>query len=225
MLTRISRTIVLPSHSSVKYALQELMLFVSQFPCGLIKRFSGDEPVDKETGANIMRKPGRGVAKDGEILYVRRENCLSKLKRWLATYGIQGKSLHERLGVRSKVTQIAIGDCEPELELDYVNHLKSFEQQLSSSKWPPKFDLVNIRNDEFVFKSENKQPQPVALIYWADPFNQASKPNIEQVVDGRRKGLTKRQCQSDRPEWRLKSGDHLLRLDLDRACEPDIGPA
>lgn len=172
-----------------------LTLFISQFPCGLIKRYDGPEPTDESTGLPINRKPGRGLkVPGGQVLYLRKDNCLTKLRRWLDT-GVQGKKLASLICetdpvVRATIEKVVIGNCEPETEFKYQPTIDSLQQQLPN-KLQYEF-LDSVRRDEFVF-APHKQPQPVAVVWWKCSSGPDHRGTTEFVVDGRRRGLTKSQ--------------------------------
>lgn len=192
---------------------QELTIFISQFPCGLIRRYEGEEPTDKVTGSVIKRKPGRGQDRDGQTMYVERDNCFEKLRRWSAD-GFQGRRIAQALSVQSKIVKIIIGDCEPELNIDYKLHLERLGARLSEGRQEGGIlcDLVAMRRDGLVFDKSTKQPQPVALIWWANSTEVGGR---ELIVDGRKMGLTRKQCLSGRPKYRLRIGDRCLGAALD----------
>lgn len=217
------------SSSSVKIRLSqaieqinqhELVLFISQFPCGLISRFQGQEPIDEKTGSVMKRKPGRGQMMGGKVVYVQRDPCLDKIKRWVSTYGFQGKSLTEKLGVDSKLTRLIIGDCEPDSMLDYRSQLDSLSHELAACRTRIKFELAHMRQGEFIYESSDKQPLPVATVWWA-PAGQSksSRDTLEYVVDGRRLGITKNQCTSNNSDYKLRSSDFWLHEHLNRIHE------
>lgn len=200
-----------------------LTLFISQFPCGLIKRYEGDEPLDPLTGEIIKRKPGRGkFTQDKGMIYVEKESCLDKIKRWL-TYGIQGKRFATDFGsVIFEIKQILIGDCEPDESLDYHHYIEVMKQYLRDNSRTHVLDLqlVSIRREDLVYNC-NKKPQPVSLVWWNKPKLSidstgldSDKSSAELIVDGRRRGLTKSQCANQNESLKLKISDSLIRRDI-----------
>lgn len=200
-----------------------LILFVSQFPCGVLKRYEGE---DKIQGASVERKPGRGTLRDGKIVYVEKDTCARKLRKW-AQSGLQGHKLNSILSVESKLKQILIGNCEIDENLDYKTHIEQFKHIVKADDSSINVDLLNhIRQDEFIF-SPSKQAQPEALVWWASVFDKTEKRaneskqavnfagNIEYVVNGRRRGVTKRQVARIREtNQQLNISTSRLRDDL-----------
>lgn len=197
----------------------ELILFVSQFPCGLLRRYQGVEPIDEGTGATIERKPGRGQEKDGKVVYVQRNSCLNKLKRWISTTGFQGKRFKETLKLNFRFSRILIGDCEPDLDANYPELMDRLSEKLNFNAFNIVCASVPMRRDDFVFDAHSKQPQPVAVVWWRGESDGETTDGgkCEHLVDGRKMGLTKKQCQTDQNEsFKLKIGDYWLRKDLAR---------
>lgn len=206
-----------------------LILFITQFPCGLIKRYQGEEPLD-EKGEVVKRKPGKGTNKDGKIFYVQKDTCNNKIKKWFQV-GFQGSKLNELFGIKSKVKRIIIGDCEPET-VDYLLYAEQLKAHLSSDcaelQEEPIIEIVehSIRRKEFVFETF-RQPQPVAVVWWARPTHNSRSDShqakrmkndnsgrSELIVDGRKAGLTKKQCCSSSKMFLLKIGNHSMRQEL-----------
>lgn len=194
----------------------DLTFFVSQFPCGFIKRYEGDEPVDSH-GNIIERKPGRGLVQDGKTVYVEKSCCFKKLKKWSKT-GVQGKRIKEVFNICCKIRRIVIGNCEVNSEFDYEFHINRLQQELSC-------DISlhnNVRRDEFVFDS-SKIPQPVAVVYWDMSYSVGGSVSpkrlksgdraIEYIVNGRKRGSTQKQC-SRSQLYKLKVANDLFKQDL-----------
>lgn len=206
----------------IKECSTEITLFVSQFPCGFINRYKGGEVRDS-SGNVIKRKPGRGLEKDGTIYYVEKDDCFSKLKKWIVE-GLQGKQIKEIFDITCKIKHIVIGNCEPNGEFDYRHHVNEIKQTLSCDI-PINISVdEQIRRDEFVFSSK-KKPQPVAIVCWdsSQDLLTSCKPtkmaklreyNHELIVDGRRIGLTKKQCSCSGQLYKLKVGNHCFKHDL-----------
>lgn len=192
-----------------------LILSVSQFPCGLLSRYLGDEPIDETTGDIIKRKPGRGQLVDGKVVYVQRDKCIDKLKRWISQ-GMQGRQLTARLGLISHIKKILIGDCECQSDLDYLTALIELTVYLGLTKEQVYF-VGGVRRQEFVY-SPDCSPQPEAIVWWRqlEPLG-SNRKQMEIIVDGRRKGLTKHQAvdSGDKASYKLQVGDFCLRRDLD----------
>jgi hypothetical protein len=197
---------------------QELVLFISQFPCGFIKRFQGTEPVDELTGAEIVRKPGRGQVINGKLVYVQRDSCFAKLKRWLSGYGFQGRSFNEHLGIRSKLVKMIIGDCEPDTMLDHESHLRSLSHELDTCQRGIQYELAHMRHHEFTFGSSGKQPLPVSVVWWASTRHVNPRNSLEYIADGRRLGLTKRQSIMNNSDSKTRIGDFWLQSDMAKIC-------
>lgn len=211
---------------------QDLVLFISQFPCGLVKRYEGYDLRHEEDGSVNCRKPGRGCYRNGQVIYVSKENCFLKLRRWLLN-GFQGSNFKSLFDVRCRIRKIIIGDCEPDKGLNYelyVNQMKNELAQHIGCELEPEISLIdNISRDEFVF-DQQKQPQPIALVWWFDIscsvpnyefeasfhhkfVSNCSAGKIELVVDGRKRGLTKKQCQRDDVKLKLGISTRRLRED------------
>lgn len=208
---------------------EKVIFFISQFPCGLIKRYEGNEPVDEETKQVIMRKPGRGTAIDGKIVYVQRENCYTKLLRWRQS-GIQGKSLGALLNFKCGIEKLLIGNCESEDDFAYEAHLDRLEDETCDVKL---IDFVRQNYDQFVIKPE-KQSQPVAIVWWSSEEENLSTESCshrtkraktvdskirgdhELVVGGRKRGLTKKQCNSCKDIFKLRISSSSLRKDIEK---------
>lgn len=205
---------------------QRLLLFISQFPCGLIKRFEGQEPVDGTTGLSGPRKPGRGQLKDGKVYYVHRQHCMMKLTRWLSESTLQGKTLKDLLGIKSRLDKVVIGDCEPDPMTDYSSYLGHLRQTLSAAAGRSiECELVHMRHDDFVFDTSYKQPLPVATVCWAvanSREHESPQHHVEYVVDGRKLGITKRQCLDESHKFKLQTSNSRLRSDLDRIREATL---
>lgn len=205
---------------------QNLILFVSQFPCGFVKRYEGKDAIDDVTGTTLPRKPGRGTVIDGKTVYVTKSDCNSKIHRWLAD-GMQGKKLKQLFNIRGDIKLIVVGNCESDEDFAYNSQLESFRNSLSSSNGSIQVEFIDcVRRDEFLFDT-SKAPLPEALVWWATPSDydrdrDSSKTkrikviNSEYIVDGRRKGLTKRQCVQDNPYHRLMISNPRHRTDLDQ---------
>lgn len=204
----------------IKECSTEVTLFVSQFPCGFINRYKGEEVRDS-SGNVLKRKPGRGLEKDGKIYYVEKDDCFSKLKRWIVE-GIQGKQIKEIFDITCKIKHIVLGNCEPNDEFEYRHHADKFKQNLSSDIPTDVSVDEQIRRDEFVFSSK-KRPQPVAIVCWysSQDLLTSCKPTKmaklgeyyhEFIVDGRRIGLTKRQCLGQL--YKLKVSNYCFKHDL-----------
>lgn len=219
----------------------ELTLFVSQFPCGLIKRYQGEEPRDESTGLYIKRKPGRGRNVPGKgTIYVEKDNCLNKIKRWLSQ-GLQGRRLNQQQNLFCSLRKILIGYCEPDEQLNYDKQLHLLREHLylggtipslisdrgnQFKKLPLSIELVKVRRNDFIFSPE-RQPQPISLVWWLNEPQQDGtwplgtkefrdkKSTHELIVDGRRRGLTTRQCIENRVSNKLKICTSLLRNDID----------
>lgn len=190
---------------------RQLVFSISQFPCGLLKRYEGDPLIDQKTGNMIDRKPGRGQMKDNQMVYVQRQCCINKLRRWTHE-GLQGKTFKKSLSVHGRIARVVIGDCEQESNFDYNCHLVALQSCLQSEDNLIRCDHVTMRRDEFVYSPE-KQPQPVSVVWW----KQTNKShNLELVVDGRKKGLTKKQCLSDNESFKLRISDQVISRDLHR---------
>lgn len=208
---------------------QRLILFVSQFPCGFITRYQGSEPKDEITGQQLVdRKPGRGqMMPDGRVSYVNRSSCFVKLKRWLSSASFAGKTLQQKLNTfcPSSIDQIWIGKCEMPMvvegqdteDIDYSSLIEKFQHQLEFANC----NLADIERNEFKFVRE-KQAQPISVVWWHKATSSsgdgaaaaAATAGLEYLVDGRKKGLTKRHCSSDNEHFKLRIGDHWLRRDL-----------
>lgn len=198
-------------HKLTKECQQELTLFVSQFPCGLLKRYEGDEPIDAVTGNVIKRKPGRGTVIDGKTIYVERDNCLNKLRKWVSG-GLQGERIGRLLGIKNRIVKIVIGNCESGTDVDHKSLLDLFKSNLSSDD-SLEYELAQMRRNDLVFIS-TKQPQPVALVWWAQSSGVSPIGKHEFVADGRKMGLTKKQCLTDKNAYRLRISNHCLLEDL-----------
>lgn len=179
-----------------------LILFVSQFPCGVLKRYEGDDIIIQ--GGQVERKPGRGTLRDGKIIYVEKDTCARKLHKW-SRIGLQGHKLKSIFNIESKLKQILIGNCEVDENLDCRAYVEQFKRLIQADDNSIDVDLLDyIRQDEFIF-NPSKQATPEALVWWASVSNEkverpreskqvvASNGNIEYIVNGRRRGLTKRQ--------------------------------
>lgn len=202
---------------------QNLILFISQFPCGFLKRYEGDEPIDKVTGKTIKRKPGRGTLKDGHIVYLEKDPCCDKLKRWLKE-GFQGKKLKQLFAFEAKITKILIGNCENDECFDYKIGIEKFKQLITDDGFNQtiEVELVDIVDKkEFTFHPE-QQPQPVSVAWWSsktkahDSDKSSLLKNMEYIVDGRRIGLTKKLLAKDLPNDKLKIANYWLNRDLDQ---------
>lgn len=193
---------------------QKLTLFISQFPCGLIKRYQG-------IAVEAKRKPGRGLVKDGTTHYVNKDSCLNKLKGWLVS-GLQGKHLFETFDFRCLIDQIIIAGCEPDESVDYTYYASTLKQHLSC-------DVVihvarDIRNEDFIFQQDKRQ-QPTSVVWWKPDESCCDRPaqkkrkcefssNLEYIVDGRKKGITKKQSTSGDTKFQLQTSSSSLRLDI-----------
>lgn len=196
----------------------EVILFVSKFPCGFLNRYEGQEPVDSTTGNVIKRKPGRGTERDGQIVYVEKDSCFVKLKRWLEN-GIQGISLKQVIGIETRIKRIVIGDCETSDHFDYQTYLEEFAVSLGLNQTQVEIHHVDpALRRELIFESSAKA-QSVSFVWWRGEHNVARHPNnsFEWIVDGHRRGLTKQHCSGDRigASARLRIGDANYRCDLE----------
>lgn len=201
-----------------------LILFISQFPCGVIQRYGGDNPIVE--GTLMKRKPGRGTLINGKVVYVKRDTCAHKLSKWIEN-GLQGFRLKSIFNIESRIKQILIGSCEIDENLNYKTYMEQFKQIIKSDNHSIDVDLLsNFRRDEFVF-NPLKLPQPEAIVWWASVTNDVEKEaldvkqasgsngNIEHVVDGRRRGLTKQQISHARgTNQRLDVSTFRLREDI-----------
>lgn len=200
---------------------QSLVLFISQFPCGFNTRYQGEDPVDENTGEKIKRKPGRGKKVDGHMIYVTREPCFDKIKRWLVD-GLQGKRLETSFGIRRRISKILIGNCEPDETYDYEKNLKKFRQTILEIDEKVEIELADgIRSEQFVYDGD-KQPQPESVAYWAPASyrNSNGEPIVdtkctEFIVDGRKRGLTKRLIERGLNGNKLKISNYCLNKDMD----------
>jgi len=227
----LDRLLSEPDGESLRLSLRRLnelrlVLFISQFPCGLVRRYQGDEPVDETTGAEIDKKPGRGQERDGKIVFVQRSKCMNKLKRWISGSGLQGRRFHQELELSCKLARIVIGQCESDPDLEYEKNLADFYEKLALREHNIDLNHIPIREEEFVFDVDSKKPQDVSLVWWhsdtnGQNANRGAKGRYEYIVNGRRIGLTKSQCDPSRHNERhkLKIGDHWLRKDLARLKE------
>lgn len=214
---------------------QQLVIFISQFPCGFLRRYQGQEPIDEVSGEVIKRKPGRGQCIEGKTIYVQREDCFTKLQKWV-TNGLQGQKLKDLLNFKSKIGKIIIGDCESDEKFDYQPHIIKFQRVFASID-KISIDHVKMRRDEFVFEV-GKQPQAVGLVWWSTktnhqlplPSSHSAKESVvrrqkqtdslsigchEILVDGRKIGLTKKQCISNKRSHCLKVGDYHMKTDIE----------
>lgn len=201
---------------------KELILFVSQFPCGFVKRYKGEEFFDS-SGDVVKRKPGRGLVKEGKIHFVEKDDCTSKLKKWISG-GFQGKQIKSIFNVTCKIRHIVIGNCEPDGDFDYERYVDEFGKVLSCDT-PINVSVdAQIRRDEFLFNPK-KKPQPVALACWYTSQDFHSSRNLtertkvgtylhEFIVGGRKIGLTKRQCSSSNQLYKLKISNYCFKHDL-----------
>lgn len=211
----------------------DLILLISQFPCGLIRRYEGEEPINPVTGEAIRRKPGRGQVIDGKTVYVEKDSCSVKLKRW-AHEGLQGRRLNGLFGIKCRIRGILIGDCESDENFDYDCNLSLLRNFIGLEAHDLDISSVRgLRRDEFLY-NPTKRPQPVALVWWTNSAGQKETEQdsadsyctrqlknrvtfvgqCELVVDGRRQGITKRQFETGRGVYRLKVSDISLRQDI-----------
>lgn len=207
---------------------EELIFFVSQLPCGLVDRYEGEQPRDEVTGDILRRKPGRGLKIDGQLHYVEKNDCTSKLHKWISE-GMQGEAINNYLYIECPISSILIGNCQPEEDFHYRFHLNQLRLHLlRGCRREVEFVHINsFRHDEFVFNPE-KQARPECLVWWLDESNLESahgsqtsnlKGRMEIIVDGRRRGATKKQCESDDDSQRSSISSHMLRKDLDAAIQ------
>lgn len=194
---------------------KSIILFVSKFPCGFLTRYEGQEPVDPTSGNAIKRKPGRGIERMGEKIYVEKDNCLVKLQKWV-NHGFQGTKLKQALDIETSIKMVVIGHCESSEDFNYTSHLEEFSSRLGS-----KVEVCHVRHtrrDEFIFRPASKA-QPVSVVWWRMMHGIPLEPNnnCEMIVDGRRRGLTRQQCSGSQivTSARLKVADARLRNDLE----------
>lgn len=194
-----------------------LTIFISQFPCGLVRRYEGETLVKN-------RKPGRGLNKDANVIYVEKDCCLLKLKKW-ASKGFQGTKLHELFGLKSTLDRIIIAGCETNHELDYSHYAKLLATEVTCDGTMNVETCDHMRLDELVFKS-GKKPQPVSIVWWNGTLSSAigmprKKLRLDQgpsttefVVDGQRKGITKKQRARNEHQYKLSISTVSLRRDI-----------
>lgn len=184
-------------------------LFVSQFPCGLIRRFEGHEPIDSSTGLAIKRKPGRGTVLDGRVVYVEQDDCWTKLQRWVKD-GFEGKLLRETFGLRCTLRRIVIGKCEPGDDVDYKSYVRQMNRTLG-----PEVEVLAIdwREREFVYNTE-KSPKSVIVTLWKQPAGYDCDMQVEYIVKGRRRGLARKHIAQ--PQARLAIANSCIREEVAR---------
>lgn len=199
-----------------KVCVKNLTLFVSQFPCGLVKRYEGEEPIDSKTGLIIKRKPGRGTEIDGRVVYVDKDSCFEKIKRW-SKEGLQGSRLKSIFSIGCSIDRLLIGDCESGDSIDYEGYVQILKNNLERDV---SVDVLrSIRQNELVYMPD-KRPQPVSIVWWKDPTLANSKSKglfggrVEFVVDGRRRGVTKQNCLKDLDSSKLKVSNHWIHEDI-----------
>lgn len=197
---------------------QNLTLFVSQFPCGFVRRYEGEEPVDEASGKPIKRKPGRGTVIDGRVVYVEKDPCFVKLQNWI-NHGIQGSKLNRIFNIRSDITRIIIGNCELDQHFDYESHASTFERSILNGGRLQADVVKTVRREEFLCDS-TKQPQPVNLAWWSELHDHdeikthSPKGDHDLIVEGLRRGLTKRQRTMSESSKSLRVCGRILARDL-----------
>lgn len=180
-----------------------LSLFISQFPCGFLQKYEGQMPV-------LHRKPGRGLVRNDETYYVEKDCCLIKLKRWVSQ-GLQGHRLNSIFGFKSKIDKVVIGGCEPDQNLDYLSYSKLLTSEISCDR-NIEIDVYQHVSCRGLVFSPSKRPDPVSIVWWNSSFNSSMGSNVwkftqgstwELIVDGQKRGLTKKQKASQHKRNRL----------------------